>query len=420
MRIGLIISAILIGTAAWFGMHHSRPSQSPLPAAVSLEDNQEPSSAAGTNTSTGGESAGNSSAQSPASSPASASTGTATTTASLPASGSAWLSTLPLGDGKYTTFGAKKGYIYVCNVAQGGGGAEGTPSWIHGSTWTPSEKVAVEGAVSWPNAVYSMKVSGSTRLITGNGLPTDHATGIFPIQSSDPAYQFDRNPNSIEAQNYSFSFPAYPSLSSSPNCIYGQVGIMNDGVALFDGFDAEYRDAVAHETQDFWEGHPDEAGVYHNHGFENNFLKDPVSEVVGFAFDGFPITGGKLADGTYLTSADLDECHGLSSAVNLDGKSVNTYHYVLTQDFPYSVSCFRGKSYEPKPGGGGGQSGMPKGQSGQGASGGSPSPTPPQAAISACSGKSSGSSCSFSTPNGNLSGICKIPPGQSSLACVPQ
>jgi len=27
--------------------------------------------------------------------------------------------------------------------------------------------------------------------------------------------------------------------------------------------------------------------------------------------------------------------------VKINGKKVTTYHYVMTQDFPYSVSCFR-------------------------------------------------------------------------------
>jgi hypothetical protein len=123
-----------------------------------------------------------------------------------------------------------------------------------------------------------------------------------------------------------------------------------------------------------------------------------------------------LPDGTYLTTKDLDECHGLTSAVTLDGKSVTTYHYMLTQDFPYSVGCFRGKSYEPKPGGGSQQSGQAQAQGGQSGTQGN---QPPQAAIDACNGKASGSSCSFSAPKGSVSGICHTPPGQSSLACVP-
>src|SRR5262249_12076078 len=151
--------------------------------------------------------------------------------------GSAWKTTLTLGDGKYSTSGPKQGYIYVCHVASGGGGAEGTPTWINGSTWTPSEKVAVSGSVSWPNATYSMSISSGMRLITSNGLPTDHTTGVFPIAQSDPAHQFDANPNSIKAQSNSFSLPVSPTFLSSPDCIFGQVGIMNDGVPIFDGFD---------------------------------------------------------------------------------------------------------------------------------------------------------------------------------------
>ena len=260
----------------------------------------------------------------------------------LPA-GAAWMTTLPLGDSDYVTSGPKKGYIYVCHVAQGGEGAEGTPTWINGSTWTPSGKVAVAGSVAWPNASYSMTLSGSSRIIKSNGEPTDHDTGTFPIASSDPAYQFDRNPNTIQPQNYDFTLPANPTALATPDCIYGQVGIMNDGVPLFDGFDAEYRDAVAHETQDAWEGHPDEGGVYHDHGFEAGPVKKSVSTIVGYAFDGYPITGSMLPNGNYLHTADLDECHGITSTIELDGKSVTTYHYVLTQDFPYSVSCFKGK-----------------------------------------------------------------------------
>ncbi len=253
-----------------------------------------------------------------------------------------------------------------------------------------------------------MSISGAPRLIPSNDLPTDRTPGIFPIQSSDPAYQIDRNPNTITAQDFSFSLPAYPSSASAPDCIYGSVGIMDNGVELFDGFDNENRDAVAHEEQDSNQGHPDEAGVYHYHGFTDSLKTMPVTKVVGFAFDGYPITGPLLPDGNYLTTSDLDECHGITSTIELDGKSVTTYHYVLTEDFPYSVSCFHGKSYEPKPGGAqqNQSSQQIQGQQGsqaqQEAQGGNP-PAPPQAAISACTGKSSGTSC---TVSGGPSGTC--------------
>ena len=342
-------------------------------------------------------------------------TGTARAEASLLLPpGSAWQASVPLGDGRFVTDAPKQGYIYLCHVLSGGG-AQGTGSWIHGSSWAPAEKVSVAGAVSWPKASYAMTLSSTTRIIRSNGLPTDHPTGTFPIRSSDPAYQIDRNPNAIKAQSLSFVLPLAPQALAVPQCIYGEVGIMNDGVELFDGFDAENRDAVAHEVQDAYEGHPDQSGTYHYHGFSEGAAKDwTVSQVVGFAFDGFPITGSKLPDGTYLMSADLDECHGLTSAVELDGQLVTTYHYVLTEDFPYSVSCFRGASVF-----------MPKGQGTLGnvprAAQSAPA-APPAAAVSACLNKSDGAYCSFSSPNGTVGGTCRTPPGPATLnmlICVP-
>ncbi len=257
--------------------------------------------------------------------------------------GSAWLTTLPLGDNKYVTDQPKKGYIYVCHVQSGGQGARVNGPWIHGQTWNPSEKVHVQGSVNWPNATYVMKLTGSTRSISSNDLPTDQTTGIFPIQANDPAAQYDRNPGSITAHPYAFSLPAYPTALATPGCIYGEVGIMNNGVLLFDGFDALYRDALAHELQDAHDGHPNDEG-YHKHGFISDIKHVSVSTVVGFAFDGYPITGPLLPSGKYLTTNDLDVCHGMTSTITLDGKSQQSYHYVLTQDFPYSVSCFHGKN----------------------------------------------------------------------------
>lgn len=267
---------------------------------------------------------------------------TTSPTTSLPL-GSLWQSVVPLGDGKYVTSAPKKGYIYICHVQSGGGGSQVNGPWIHGTTWNITEKLHVEGNVSWPQATYKMNVSGATRTISSNDLPTDHTTGVFPIAASDPAAAYDRNPSSISAHSYSFSLPAYPSEGTAPGCIYGEVGIMNNGVLLFDAFDALYRDALAHELQDTHDGHPNNEG-YHKHGFISDIKNVAVSNVVGFAFDGYPITGPLLPSGKYITSNDLDVCHGMTSSIVLDGKIQTSYHYVLTQDFPYSVSCFHGTS----------------------------------------------------------------------------
>lgn len=345
---------------------------------------------------------------------------------------------LPLGDNKYVTSAPKIGYIYLCHIMTGnnGGGAGTDGPWIHGTTWNIKEKTSVAGKISWPNATFSNTISGTSRTLAGNDLPS-HTTGVFPIQSTDPAYSYDRNPNSISAQSFSDAFPITPTYSDTPSCMGGEAGIMLTGVALFNGFDAEYRDAAAHEVQDSCQGHPEKDGEYHYHSLSSCITDINETTVIGYALDGFPITGPKVADNKYLTTANLDECHGITSTIIVDGKSTVTYHYVMTQDFPYSVSCFRGKpvSMQVVQQGAGShmqnnmQQGNNGGQRGQGNSQGLPMQgqsnqsgmrQPPQAAITACSSSSQGSSCSFSGMNGNtVSGTCQTPPNQSSLVCVP-
>ena len=68
-----------------------------------------------------------------------------------------------------------------------------------------------------------------------------------------------------------------------------------------------------------------------------------ASTVVGFARDGFPIVVERDAAGDLPTNADLDECHGRTSPVLLDGEVVTTYHYAATHEFPYFIGCFRGE-----------------------------------------------------------------------------
>jgi hypothetical protein len=255
---------------------------------------------------------------------------------------------VPVGDGKYKTSGAQQGYIYACdgyaqNLTSGtGGGASVRGPWFTDTNteYNFNKKVNVEGSVSWQGS-FTNNISGSTRVITTNDLPIGAITGTFPISSSDIAYSFDRNPNSIKAQSFTFNLPANPTYGN-PQCEGGSVGVMTNGVVLFNGFDAEGRDAGAWEVQDSCAGHPESTGVYHYHTLSPCIKDIGVQTVIGYALDGFPITGPKIGTSDYLTTSDLDQCHGITSPVMLDGKLKTTYHYVMTQDFPYSVSCFRG------------------------------------------------------------------------------
>jgi hypothetical protein len=127
----------------------------------------------------------------------------------------------------------------------------------------------------------------------------------------------------------------------------GEVGVMLTGVAIFNGFDAGGRDAGAWEVQDSCGGHPQKSGEYHYHTLSSCIKDISVKTVIGYALDGFPITGPTVAPNNILTTADLDECHGITSSYMVDGKTVTGYHYVMTQDFPYSVSCFRAQAIKP-------------------------------------------------------------------------
>ncbi|HSX29540.1 MAG TPA: YHYH protein [Candidatus Saccharimonadales bacterium] len=250
---------------------------------------------------------------------------------------------LPVGDSKYITTGAKKGYIYACNanfVSAGQAGAQVRGPWFtnNNTQWDINKKAAIMGKVTWQPSM-SVQIKDGKRIITTNDLPT-HATGVFPVASSDPARVYDANPNTIKAQSLTYSLAASPA-KTDPSCMGGEVGVMLTGVALFDGFDAGGRDAGAWEVQDGCDGHPQNAGEYHYHTLSRCITDTTIQTVIGYALDGFPITGPKVGTNNMLTTDDLDECHGITSEIILDGKKTTSYHYVMTQDFPYSVSCFR-------------------------------------------------------------------------------
>lgn len=346
---------------------------------------------------------------------------------------------VPLGDYKYSTTVAKKGSVFLCNARKDNPGSGVNGPWIRGDTWNYLQKIHVSGSVTWAQAKFGNSVSGNTRTITTNALPLTHTTGIFPVARTDAAAAYDPNPNIIYAQTITTSLPASPEYSATPYCMGGEVGIMLSGVPLFNAFDAGLRDAPAHELQDSCDGHPQGAGEYHYHSLSSCFNDTNVETVLGYAYDGFPITGGKVSEGKFLTTDDLDECHGITSDVVIDGKKKSTYHYVMTVDFPYSAGCFRGKPVTTGPSlpaqtgtsapqgqqknGSQSPQAVPvpaagqKQQAGQSAQTG----TPPQEAISACASSVFNDVCSFTSPRGDrVSGTCGAPPGATRLACVPR
>ncbi len=264
---------------------------------------------------------------------------------------------LPLGDGKVST-SPQVGYQDSCVTSFHGGGAKEDVPWIDVSnnTWNLEEKLAVEGSTAWSEASHSFTLKADTRVLTTNDLPETHlsgeekagTTGNFPIASTDPAYQYDTNPNHVAAQSFSWTVPANPSAARSPSCVpLGTIGIAINGVVLFNALDADGRDAGAHEVQDSCDGHPQGSDIYHYHDFSACLHSAAnsapgSSTLVGYALDGYGIYVERDAQGNLPTDADLDACHGRTSTVMWDGKPNDVYHYDVTMEYPYFVGCFHG------------------------------------------------------------------------------
>jgi hypothetical protein len=257
------------------------------------------------------------------------------------------LSALPLGDTRTTTTSPAQGFLYQCRRMQGGPAAGGTGPWINPSagTYSLAAKPTVDGSNPWPNATFRAKVKKAVLKLVGNGLPTNHGTGNFPIRPTDDAYQYDRNPSSVTAQSLFYKLTARPKRLATPQCIGGMVGVARNGVPIFNALDATNRDAVAYEVQDGCSGHPQMQGQYHYHGLPaciSYGSESKHSTLIGWAFDGFPIYGPIGNKGRYMRISDLDECHGHTHKIKYQGETQKLFHYHATHEFPYTVGCYRG------------------------------------------------------------------------------
>jgi YHYH protein len=257
---------------------------------------------------------------------------------------------LPIGDGQVSTT-PQAGYVWSCRTRfRNSGGAHASGDWIQSDgTYNFTAKPIVEGSVSWPSQ-FEIELSNGVRSIFGNRLP-QHPTGQFPIASDDPAYAFDRNPNTITSEEYEVDLPAVPEIAASPSCVpMGRIGVLLTGGYFFNALDVRGEDAVAHEIQDSCQGHPERNGAYHYHNLttcvedkiEGSSAVSGHSALVGYAFDGFGIYGHRGEQGKVLTNADLDACHGHTHQISWDGKKTNLYHYHATWEYPYTIGCYRG------------------------------------------------------------------------------
>ncbi|CAC5426001.1 unnamed protein product [Mytilus coruscus] len=168
-------------------------------------------------------------------------------------------------------------------------------------------------------------------LITASGIP-DHPW--------EPV-----NPNTPTNQNYNIKIRKTPTVSTNKACVpFGKIGLTRTGVAIYNPLAGGSVNAVeggGAETFDSCDGHTSPDGSYHYHKIPDSCLyNNTVDELIGVAFDGFPIYGPNVSDisDRWITSADLDKCHG---------REVNgQYRYHVTEQWPYSLGCYHGTVYD--------------------------------------------------------------------------
>ncbi len=207
--------------------------------------------------------------------------------------------------------------------------------------------VSVLGDYTIRNAATGCQVSVTVRKgirsITSNGLP-DYQPSIFPNSG---------NPNTISAQNYSYTLPTKPKLTKiTPFDIPQSFGISVDGV-LFDPFAAEYWN---NDRSSGWQyyalgggvnlgidrnnAHVQPSGAYHLHGVPDDLLNvlgsSRHSPLVGWAGDGFPI----YVRNGYANSKKVGKVRSIKSSYQLKTGTRpsgpgGTYNGWFNQDYEY-------------------------------------------------------------------------------------
>jgi hypothetical protein len=147
------------------------------------------------------------------------------------------------------------------------------------------------------------------------------------------------NPSRIAAQSIVLRVPIAPQIASPSDTPLGVMGVAVNGVALFNQY-AAGRTPLDMEILSFdrYNGHPQQANMYHYHLEPLHLTAQGSSRLVGVLLDGFPVYGTRDADG--LAPGGLDACNGHTSATPEFPQGI--YHYHVTAASPYISGCFHG------------------------------------------------------------------------------
>jgi hypothetical protein len=251
------------------------------------------------------------------------------------------------------------GHTFLCEAGPGSVLTNANTPWVHGTFINTGQIPHVSGSVN-RHSEYKVTTTATRRILKGNGLP-DTPIGQFPVKKGTPAYPYYA---ALPAQGYDnasqipvkpwdldISIPRFPKVNPEPTCIARlTIGVANTGAPWHVEIapDSQYNllSPSAGLPMDKCWGHP-YATQYHYHGaswtcFKDKNKKGEPSPLVGYAIDGFGVYGINGENGKPVKNSQLDECHGMVSRVKWEGRMVRMYHYVLNNEYPYSIGCFRG------------------------------------------------------------------------------
>ena len=193
-------------------------------------------------------------------------------------------------------------------------------------------------------------VSDQHIVMRSRNLP-NHPTATFP----DRWRMLDGDPAHIKEQAMTWHIPINPKLASNPVAMTpnndnkalqgGPIGVATNGVVFFNPFDHIF------ETDAVWRldrccGHPSPQNVYHYHKYPV-CVKTPWSDegqahsnVIGFAFDGFPVYGPYESKGLLARDDTANPLNDFN--VHEDAKRGPHYH-VTPGKFPHIIGGYWGE-----------------------------------------------------------------------------
>jgi len=194
---------------------------------------------------------------------------------------------------------------------------------VSGTTVTTTTPAAIPAVYNKIFGASSVTSDGTYITVKTKGVPS-HKSCYWPTSNAlyqafatgSPTFNgetFQKAPNEITEQNFTFKIPLKPALNSSHAATpMGPIGFALDGVPLFNQY-AAGGVALGNEKKGFdqYYGHPQMTGSYHYHvePIYITLVKSTQSALVGFLLDGFPVYGPEENGATVAESA-LDTYHG--------------------------------------------------------------------------------------------------------------